>query len=58
MEETLILPAARRLLTEEDWAEIDAAFGANRDPFDGVKVEDDLGKLFSMIVKTIPETES
>jgi hemerythrin-like domain-containing protein len=58
MEETLILPAARRLLTEENWVEIDAAFGANRDPFDGVKLEDDLGKLFSMIVKTIPETES
>lgn len=58
MEETLILPAARRLLTKEDWAEADAAFGANRDPFDGVKLEDDLGKLFSMIVNTIPETES
>jgi hemerythrin-like domain-containing protein len=57
LEETLILPAARRLLTKEDWAEVDAAFGANRDPFDGVKLEDDLGKLFSMIVKTIPETE-
>ncbi|WP_137957879.1 hemerythrin domain-containing protein [Burkholderia sp. 4M9327F10] len=58
MEETLILPAARRLLTNEDWVEIDAAFGANRDPFDGVKLEDDLGRLFSMIVKTIPEAES
>ena len=58
MEETLILPAARRLLTNEDWAEVDAAFGANRDPFDGVKLEDDLGKLFSMIVRTIPEAES
>jgi hemerythrin-like domain-containing protein len=58
MEEALILPAARRLLTEEDWSQIDAAFGANRDPFDGVKLEDDLRKLFSMIVKTIPETES
>ncbi|AJZ56562.1 hemerythrin HHE cation binding domain protein [Paraburkholderia fungorum] len=58
MEETLILPAARRLLTNEDWTKIDAIFGANRDPFDGVKREDDLGKLFSMIVKTIPETEN
>ena len=58
MEETLILPAARRLLTKEDWAEVDAAFGANRDPFEGAKLEDDLGKLFSMIVKTIPEAES
>lgn len=54
MEETLILPAARRLLTSEDWAAVDDAFGANRDPFDGVKLETDLGKLFSMIVNTIP----
>ncbi|TGN97420.1 hemerythrin domain-containing protein [Burkholderia sp. USMB20] len=56
-EETLILPAARRLLSNEDWAELDLAFGANRDPFDGVKLEADLGKLFSMIVNAIPETE-
>lgn len=58
MEETLILPAAQRLLTEDDWAKMDAAFGANRDPFEGVKLEEDLDKLFEMIVKTIPETES
>jgi hemerythrin-like domain-containing protein len=58
LEEEVILPAARRLLTQEDWAEIDLVFGANRDPFDGVKLEEDLGKLFSMIVKTIPEAES
>jgi hemerythrin-like domain-containing protein len=57
LEEELILPAARRLLTKEDWAEIDAVFGANRDPFDGVKLEEDLGRLFSMIVKTMPEVE-
>jgi len=57
LEETLILPAARRLLTKDEWAEIDTAFGANRDPFEGVKLEKDLDKLFSMIVKTIPETE-
>ena len=54
LEEELILPAARRLLTKDDWAGIDAVFGANRDPFDGVKLEEDLGKLFSMIVETIP----
>ncbi|AXF23987.1 hemerythrin [Burkholderia pyrrocinia] len=58
LEETLILPAAKRLLTLEDWAEIDAAFGANRDPFDGAKLEHDLGKLLSMIVNTIPDEES
>lgn len=58
LEEEVILPAAWRLLTPEDWVEIDAAFGANRDPFDGVKLEEDLDKLFSMIVQTIPEAES
>jgi hemerythrin-like domain-containing protein len=58
LEETVILPAARRLLTQNEWAEIDAAFGANRDPFEGVKLEEDLDKLFSMIVNIIPETES
>lgn len=57
LEEEVILPAARRLLTKGDWAEIDAVFGVNRDPFDGVKLEEDLGKLFSMIVKTIPEVD-
>ncbi|RQZ58435.1 hemerythrin domain-containing protein [Burkholderia sp. Bp9004] len=58
LEETLILPAAKRLLTMDDWAEIDAAFGANRDPFDGEKLEEDLGKLFSMIVQTIPDQDA
>ncbi|MGU7812735.1 hemerythrin domain-containing protein [Burkholderia sp. AW49-1] len=58
LEETLILPAATRLLTFEDWAEIDAAFGANRDPFNGEKLEDDLGKLFTMIVNAIPDQEA
>lgn len=56
MEEEQILPAAVRTLTKEDWDAIDAAFGANRDPFEGVKLEEDLDKLFSMIVNTIPET--
>ncbi len=58
LEETLILPAAKRLLTMDDWAGIDAAFGANRDPFDGSKLEDDLEKLFSMIVNAIPDHEA
>jgi hemerythrin-like domain-containing protein len=58
LEEEVILPAARRLLTTDDWAEIDAVFGVNRDPFDGVKLEEDLGKLFSMIVKAIPDANN
>jgi hemerythrin-like domain-containing protein len=53
LEEDLILPAAQRFLTKDDWDELDAAFGANRDPFDGVKLEEDLDKLFNMIVTTV-----
>lgn len=51
LEEEVILPAARQWLTEVDWNELNEAFGTNRDPFAGVKVEADLGRLFSMIVR-------
>ena len=55
LEEEVILPAAHQWLTEEDWNELDEAFGTNRDPFAGVKVEADLGRLFTMIVRAIRE---
>lgn len=55
LEEEVILPAARQWLTEEDWHELDEAFGTNRDPFAGVVVEADFGRLFAMIVKAIRE---
>jgi hemerythrin-like domain-containing protein len=55
LEEEVILPAARQWLTEEDWNELDEAFGTNRDPFAGVMVEADLGRLFAMIVKATRE---
>ena len=32
IEETQILPLAERVLTADDWSELDAAFLANRDP--------------------------
>jgi branched-chain amino acid transport system ATP-binding protein len=34
-EETKVLPLAREILTDEDWAAIDAAFGANDNPWEG-----------------------
>ncbi|MGU7780944.1 hemerythrin domain-containing protein [Burkholderia sp. PU8-34] len=55
VEEEVILPAARRWLTEQDWNEVSEAFGANRDPFTGVEAEEDLGHLFSLIANTIPQ---
>ncbi|WP_321207324.1 hemerythrin domain-containing protein [Paraburkholderia domus] len=55
LEEDVILPAARQWLTEVDWSELNEAFGKNRDPFAGVKVEADLGRLFAMIVRATRE---
>lgn len=57
LEEELILPAAIHYLTAEDWFDVDAAFGANRDPMAGVKAEEDLGRLYEMIVHTIPSAD-
>jgi len=55
IEEEIVLPVALRVLTDEDWVEIDAEFGANRDPFEGVELEEDLDKLLHMIVNIIPQ---
>jgi len=57
LEEELVLPAAIHYLTMEDWLDIDAAFGANRDPMGGVKAEEDLDRLYSMIANTIPSAD-
>lgn len=54
LEEEVILPAAQRLLSKAEWEEIDAGFGTNRDPFDGCELEEDLDRLFEMIVETLP----
>lgn len=54
LEEEVILPAARRLLTPEDWTVVDAAFAGNRDPFAGANLKGDFEKLFLLIVNIIP----
>lgn len=51
-EETELLPLARTGLASEDWAEIDAAFEANRDPWSGPAGE--FRALFSRIVTMVP----
>ncbi|MGN6666597.1 MAG: hemerythrin domain-containing protein [Trinickia sp.] len=56
LEENVILPAAHRYLTAQDWARIDAAFAVNRDPFDGAKLEDDLDKLFVSVMNIVLDT--
>ena len=53
-EEDVVLPLAERVLLDEDWAEIDAAFEGNRDPLIGKHVQEDFDKLFSHIVNIAP----
>jgi nucleotide-binding universal stress UspA family protein/hemerythrin-like domain-containing protein len=53
-EEGVILPAAQRHLTEEDWSEINDAFQKNRDPRFGGKAEVEFKHLFSRIVNLAP----
>ncbi len=40
LEETIILPAALRVLGDADWAELDAAFATNCDPLGGKYMRD------------------
>lgn len=54
IEESQVLPLAQRVLTEADWAELDAAFMKNRDPLTGHAPDDVYRPLFSRIVMTAP----
>ena len=54
IEETEILPAAQRLFGPADWADLDAAFAANRDPLTGHTPEDAYRPLFQKILNRIP----
>ncbi|SIQ14067.1 branched-chain amino acid transport system ATP-binding protein [Aromatoleum tolulyticum] len=51
-EETELLPMARTGLAAEDWADIDAAFEANKDPWSGPTGQ--FRALFSRIVNLVP----
>lgn len=55
VEETLILPEAEKMLTEDDWRELDAAFEKNCDPLTGKYPPDPaFARLFTRIVMTAP----
>ena len=54
MEEQRILPLAEQVLTDDDWAELDEAFGANCDPLTGHEPEADYRALFARIVNSVP----
>jgi hemerythrin-like domain-containing protein len=54
IEETVILPLAEKVLTADDWAALDTAFAANRDPLTGHAASDEYRALFSRIVRLVP----
>jgi hemerythrin-like domain-containing protein len=54
MEEREILPLAEKVLTDDDWAQLDEAFLANQDPMAGHASEPDYAALFSRIVSLVP----
>ena len=56
LEETVILPAALRVLNDADWEELDAAFITNCDPLTGkYPHEPAYDRLFARIVTQTPE---
>lgn len=55
LEETQILPQAEKVLSEQDWLELDAAFEKNADPLTGKHPPGpEFEKLFSRIVMKAP----
>ena len=53
-EEEQILPLAEQVLTDDDWAELDAAFSANRYPLTSQEAEADYRALFTRIAHMVP----
>jgi hemerythrin-like domain-containing protein len=54
LEEQQILPLAERVLTADDWADLDHAFLQNRDPLTGHEPQDEYRSLFTRIVNLVP----
>lgn len=54
MEEEVVLPLAQKVLNDEDWKELDAAFEQNRDPLLGHAPDGEYAALFQHIVQIAP----
>ena len=55
LETKLIVPAARRLLTDDDWTEIGRAFSENGDPRFSADNDEEFRALFARILNLAPE---
>lgn len=54
IEETQLLPVAQKMLTDNDWAVLDAAFQRGRDPLAGGSYDPCYDRLFTRIVIRAP----
>ncbi|MFH0131821.1 hemerythrin domain-containing protein [Variovorax sp. VaC1] len=54
LEEREILPLAERVLTDNDWRDLDEAFAQNRDPLTGHVADLEYNALFTRIVNLVP----
>jgi nucleotide-binding universal stress UspA family protein len=55
LEQKVIIPAAQKYLTIEDWAEIESAFAQNGDPRFSVDADEECKQLFSDILALAPK---
>ena len=53
-EETEVLPVAQKRLSEADWAQLNAAFQAHRDPLASAERDPAYDRLFTRIVMRAP----
>ena len=53
-EEDVVMPLAERVLSAEDWREIDAAFNNNDDPMFGKAPREEYAALFKLILSQAP----
>ena len=55
LEETVVLPTAQKVLSDQDWIELDSAFASNCDPLGGKYPRDPVyDRLFTRIVMQAP----
>ena len=54
LENSVILPAARQHLTDDDWRAIGEAFAANGDPRFSADSDDEFRLLFARILELVP----
>lgn len=57
-EESRVLPAAERALSNEDWHEIHAAFESHEDPMFGKDTAEEFRGLFSRIIRLAPPPDN